>query len=429
VRVERTGAETAAARIGEVLNRTVENQEIRVADQYKHIEYTRWPMVAGSVLGWLVGGRKKAAAMLGSNFLLAQIPLRFFTLLNGLGSGAERGVLVKDGRALERISTVDTIVFDKTGTLTLDRQQVMRIHCSGGYGESDVLSFAAAAEQRQTHPIAQAILAAAEERQLPLRPLEEAHYELGYGLTVCLQGRRVRVGSDRFLALENLELPAHLRQAQEAAHVLGHAMVFVAVDEEVAGAIELAAALRPEAKATVDWLKQQGLELYILSGDQDSPTRTLAQALGMNGYFANTLPEQKAERVKELQAQGRTVCFIGDGINDAIALRQAEVSISLRGATTVATDAAQVVLMEDHLDQLRLLWELAQGFERIVATNKRVSHGLTLLAVGSVMLLPFEFWCMQLLGFTQAGLGITISQRPLLLQADPPNEPLASTEA
>jgi heavy metal translocating P-type ATPase len=424
VRVEKTGAETAAARIGDVLNRTVESQEIRIADQFRSVENTRWPMVAGAVLGWLVGGPKKAVGMLGCNFLLAQIPLRFFTLLNGLGAGAERGVLVKDGRALERLPTVDTVLFDKTGTLTLDQQQVVRIHCCEGHAEEDLLAFAAAAEQRQAHPIAQAILAAAAERQLELPVLDEARYELGYGLEARIRGKRVRVGSERFLALENLGLPDGLRQAQSDAHAMGHALVFVAVGEAVAGAIELAATLRPEAKATVEWLRRQGLALYILSGDQDAPTRALATELGMSGYFANTLPEQKAERVRELQARGKRVCFIGDGINDAIALRQAEVSISLRGATTVATDAAQVVLMEDHLDQLRLLWELAQGFERIVATNARLASGLSVLAFSGVLLLPHEFWFVQALGITQAVTGIAISQRPLL-EEQPVTEPTA----
>ena len=422
VKVEKTGAETAAARIGEVLNRTVETQETRLVDQFKSVENTRWPMLAGGVLGWLVGGPGKGVAMLGCNFLLTQIPFRLLLLLNGLQSGAERGILVKDGRALERLPTIDTVVFDKTGTLTLDRQRVVQIHACADHEESAVLAFAAAAEQRQAHPIAQAILAAAAERQLALPALDGAHYELGYGLAAMIQGQRVRVGSERFLAMENLELPAGLRRANNAAHESGHTLVFVAVADEAVGAIELAATLRPEAKETVDWLRQKGLALYILSGDQDAPTAKLAAELGMDGYFANTLPEQKAERVKALQAEGRSVCFIGDGINDAIALRQAEVSVSLRGATTFATDAAQVVLMEDHLAQLRLLWELALGFERSIAGNVKISQWTSLLAAAGVLVLPFEFWYLEALMIVNAINGISSTQRPLLdevPEADP----------
>jgi Cu2+-exporting ATPase len=164
------------------------------------------------------------------------------------------------------------------------------------------------------------------------------------------------------------------------------------------------------------------LALYILSGDQDAPTSRLAAELGMDGFFANTLPEQKAERVKALQEQGRKVCFIGDGINDAIALRQAEVSISLRGATTVATDAAQVVLMDDDLNQLRLLWELAEGFERSLASNNRRSQQFSLLAAAGVLALPFGFWTTELLWSVQVIVGVRIAQQTLLV-AEVDDEP------
>jgi Cu2+-exporting ATPase len=223
------------------------------------------------------------------------------------------------------------------------------------------------------------------------------------------------VGSERFLAMEHLVPPSELLDAQAAAHAEGHALVFMAVGDAVAGAIELEAVLRPEAKDTIDWLRQQGLALYILSGDQDAPTAKLATELGMDGYFANTLPEQKAERINTLQAQGKQVCFIGDGINDAIALRQAEVSVSLRGATTVATDAAQVVLMDDDLNQLRLLWELAEGFQHSLTTNALRAQQLSLLAAAGVLALPFGFWVVSIVGGVQIIVGIRIAKQPLLI--------------
>jgi soluble P-type ATPase len=203
--------------------------------------------------------------------------------------------------------------------------------------------------------------------------------------------------------------------AQNACQGQGHSLVFVAVDAEVMGALELAASMRPEAKPIIDWLKQRGLALYILSGDQEAPTRQLAAELGVTGYFASTLPEQKADRIKTLQAQGRQVCFIGDGINDAIALRRATVSISLRGATTLAIDAAQIVLMEDDLRQLRRLLELAQGYERAVTTNATLARRFSLAAATGVLLLPpFQFWTTELLWNIQFAIGLGIANRPLL---------------
>lgn len=414
VRVEKTGAETTAARIGEVLNQTVEGQEIHLSDQLKEIETERLPMLAGGLLGWLLRGPQTGLAMLGCNFMLILPPLRLLTLLNGLGAGAERGVLIKDGRALERLANVDTVVFDKTGTLTLERQEVAAVHSLAPFSEAELLMLAAAAEQRQSHPIAQAILAAATERQLALPDLDDAEVELGLGLKAQIADQSVLIGSERFLAQNDLELPAELAKLQAAAHARGHGMVFLAVASVPAGAIELAAISRPEALATVAWLRLRGLSLYILSGDQEAPTANLAKELGMDGWFANTLPEQKANRIQALQEQGKRVCFIGDGINDAIALRKAEVSISLRGATTVATDAAQVVLMEDDLNQLKLLWELAENFGESLNTNGRWARGLGLLACAGVLLLPFGYWTTELLWSVQIIVGIRIARQSLL---------------
>jgi len=422
VRVEKTGAETTAARIGEVLNQTVEGQEIHLADQLKEIESERVPMLSGGVLGWLLRGPQTGLAMLGCNFMISLPPLRLLTLLNGLGTGAERGVLIKDGRALERLAGVDTVVFDKTGTLTLERQHVVGVHALPPFREAELLTLAAAAEQRQSHPIAQAILAAASERQLALPDLDDAEVELGLGLRAQIKDQAVRIGSERFLAQNDLELPADLAKLQAAAHAKGHGMVFVAVAATVAGAIELAAVSRPEAQATVAWLRLRGLSLYILSGDQEAPTANLAKELGMDGWFANTLPEQKANRIQALQEEGKRVCFIGDGINDAIALRKAEVSISLRGATTVATDAAQVVLMEDDLNQLKLLWELAESFEESLVANTRWARGLGLLACAGVLLLPYGYWTTELLWSVQIIVGIRISRQSLLYSADEEGE-------
>jgi heavy metal translocating P-type ATPase len=416
VRVEKTGAETAAARIGKVLNQTVEQQEIRLADQFKSVEKYRWPTLAGGCLGLVLRGPQTGLTMLGANFMTSQIPLRLLTLLNGLGTGAERGVLIKDGRALERLPTIDTIVFDKTGTLTLDQQQVTRVYGISPFGEVQVLAFAAATEQRQSHPIALAIRAEAIHRGVVLPTMEDAVLELGLGLKARIEGQSVRLGSQRFLAKEGLELPPELVEFQTTSHTKGNGMVFLAVDDTVAGAIEMAAVPRPEALATVAWLKQKGLSTYIISGDQEAPTATLAAEMGIDGWFANTLPEEKADLIQTLREQEKRVCFIGDGINDAIALRKAEVSISLRGATTVATDSAQVVLMEDDLSQLRVLWELALGFENSLSSNARQAARTSLLAGIGVLLLPLGlgYLSVEMLWGLQIVAGIRIAQQPLL---------------
>jgi P-type E1-E2 ATPase len=182
-------------------------------------------MLAGGSLGLILQGPQTGLALLGCNFMTSQIPLRMLTMLNGLGTGAERGVLIKDGRALERLPSIDTVVFDKTGTLTLERQRVDRLHAHPPFGEAEVLAMAAAAEERQTHPIAQAILAAAAERQLALPAMEDAVLELGLGLKAQIEGQPVRIGSQRFLARECVELPPEFVEIQTAAHARGHGLV------------------------------------------------------------------------------------------------------------------------------------------------------------------------------------------------------------
>ena len=415
VRVEKAGQETAAARIGEILNRTVDRQELRLADYFKDVEYTLMPMLAASAFGWLLRGPQTATALLGCNFLAGTVSLRLLPLLNGLSLAAERGILVKDGQALETLGEVNTFIFDKTGTLTLERQQVVQVHAVPGFGEADVLRIAAAAEHRQSHPIAHAIVEAAAARRLAVPRIDEAHYALGAGLTVKLDGSLVRVGSQRFLEAEGVALPPGLRTVLDAAQREGHALVFVAVDGAAVGSIELAAALRPEAQAVVEWLKSRGYALYILSGDQEAPTAKLAAELGMDGYFANTMPTEKARKVEELQAQGRRVCFVGDGINDAVALLQANVSISFRGGTTVASDAAQIVLMEDHLEQIQVLLELAAAYNGRVQGTVRRAKGFSLAAGAGVLLLPKrQFQIVPLLWVAQLAIGIASAGRPLL---------------
>lgn len=415
VRVEKAGQETAAARIGEILNRTVDRQELRLADYFKDVEYTLTPMLAASAFGWLLRGPQTATALLGCNFLAGTVSLRLLPLLNGLSLAAERGILVKDGQALETLGEVDTFIFDKTGTLTLERQQVVQVYAVPGFGEADVLRIAAAAEHRQSHPIAHAIVEEAAARRLAVPRIDEAHYALGAGLTVKLGDSLVQVGSQRFLEAEGVVLPPGLRTVLDAAQREGHALVFVAVDGAAVGGIELAAALRPEAQAVVEWLQSSGHTLYILSGDQEAPTAKLAAELGMDGYFANTMPTEKARKVEELQAQGRRVCFVGDGINDAVALLQANVSISFRGGTTVASDAAQIVLMEDHLEQIQVLLELAAAYNGRVQGTVRRAKGFSLAAGAGVLLLPKQqFQIVPLLWIAQLAIGIVSAGRPLL---------------
>jgi len=277
---------------------------------------------------------------------------------------AQKNILIKDGRVLEQLMDVDTVIFDKTGTLTKDEHEVSRIFCvSNDYTQEDVLFYAAATEHRVSHPLAKAIIEKANEYNFtwPDASTSDPKYNIGLGVTATINGKMVQVGSLLFMEKADIPLPDAIQVDIQQSIANGFSVVMVAINAQVVGAIEIQAQLRPEVKQVIKSLRQRGLKnLYILSGDQMEPTRQMAQLLELDGYFHNVSPEDKSNVIEKLQQQGKTVCFIGDGINDVIAMKKANVSISLSGATTIATDVAQIIFMSGTLSDLDSIFELSQ---------------------------------------------------------------------
>ncbi|ETX02913.1 MAG: hypothetical protein ETSY1_01910 [Candidatus Entotheonella factor] len=386
IEVEKTGEETAAAQIGHILNETKDftsSVQVRGRDI---ADRAAAPTLALSALSLPMVGANRALAILFSGVGYHMQILGPLSVLNFLQLLAHQGILIKDGRALEQVRDIDTVVFDKTGTLTLEQPHVGAIHRYNGYSETDILTYAAAAEHRQTHPIAKAIQLSADERQLSLPAISDAAYEVGYGIKVHLDQKLIRVGSDRFMTMEEVTVPAELQSIANSAHDQGHSLVYVAIDDHLGGVLELHPTIRPEAKAMVEALKRRGVEMYIISGDHERPTRALAEDLGIDRYFAETLPEHKADLIDQLQTEGRSVCFVGDGINDSIALKKANVSVSLRGASTIATDTAQVILMDQTLNQLEELFVISEHFESNMEVNLYTTIVPGLVIIGGAFL-------------------------------------------
>jgi len=415
IQVEKAGAETAAAQIGEILAQTanyqteLESRGLQLADQ------GALPNLLLGLLAIPLRGFVGATAVLGAGFGFNLRTCSMLGTLNYLQIAARNTILIKDGRALERLRQVDTFVFDKTGTLTLEQPTVAQLHCcQEGLSEEELLTYAAAAEYRQPHPIAKAILSAAAERNLALPAIDAASYEVGYGIKVTVGGQLIRVGSDRFMALEAIVIPESIQAVQAICRQKGRALVMVARDNQLLGALELHATLRPEVETVLSDLRQRGLALAIISGDQEEPTRDLAHALGIETYFANTLPENKATLIEQLQSEGRVVCFIGDGINDAIALKKADVSISLRGATTIATDTAQIVLMDQSLAKLGDLLDLAKNFDKTIKQGFWTTIVPGVICIGGVFFLHFGIVAAEILFQLGFFSGLGVAMLPLL---------------
>ena len=413
VRVVKTGDETVAAKIGEVLNNSADFELSTISRSDKIIDQTLLPTLGLSVLAVPVAGVAGFIGVLLSSFGYNLRILSPISMLNFLQIASDKGVLIKDGQIFEELNKVDTFIFDKTGTLTLEQPTVAEVHTFGAVSAEDVLALAAAAEDRQTHPIAKAILQAAAERNLTPPDIEEATYELGYGLKVNVNDDTIRVGSHRFMRIEGVTLPTALKVLQTNAHARGDSLVMVAQNDVLIGAIELHPTIRPEAHAIINDLKQRGMHTIIISGDHEEPTRRLAEELGTDTFFANTLPENKAMHVEQLQSMGRTVCFVGDGINDSIALRKADVSISLRGATSAATDTAQIIFMSANLTQLPELLDLGQQFDDNMDMNLAWSIIPGVAMIGGIFI--FHISLLSVVGLMNAGLaaGVVNAMLPL----------------
>ena len=421
IRVTQTGTATAAAKIGEILNNTANCQLGIESKAMQFVDRAALPtlLAAGVALPLvgLNGAVAVTAAALGYNVRLSA-PI---AMLNYLNLAAEQGILVKDGRSLELLPTIDTVIFDKTGTLTEEQPRVSRIHCvdhghgAGSADEELLLACAAAIEARQSHPIARAIVAAAHERKLTLPTINDAHYMVGYGMKALIHGRLFHIGSGRFMGMEQIALPPAVEQIQQAAHRVGHSLVMIAMDYQLVGAIELEPTIRAEVAEIIATLHERNLEVYIISGDQEEPTRKLAHRLGIDHYFANTLPDDKAAHVERLQAEGRKVCFVGDGINDSLALRQADVSVSLRGATSVATDTAQIVLMHQSLRQLPTLLKLADEFNGNMKSGYAAAVIPGVITIGGVFLVRLGILAATLIYNVGLLTSLGIAMSPLLL--------------
>lgn len=430
VRVEKTGEATVAAQIGTILNNTASYQMSLEMEGLRMANKAALPVLLVGGLALPIVGAAGAVAALSANFGFNLKMMAPLSMLNFLNLASRQGILIKDGRSLELLNTVDTVVFDKTGTLTLEEPHVVHIVARLGLSQEAVLMYAAAAEQRQSHPIARAILTAANERSLALPTIDEARYEVGYGIQVVIDGKRVRVGSERFIQLEGVTLPPEIQRYQQTCHEQGHSVVMIALDTELAGLIELKPTIRPEAKTVIGALHTRGLKLYIISGDQEQPTRTLATELGIDHYFANTLPENKAALVEQLQQEGRAVCFVGDGINDAIALKKANVSVSLRGATTVATDTAQIVFMDQTLQQLPHLFELARSFNENLQTGLKTALVPGAIVIGGVFLLHFGIPAAIFINMLGLSASLGVAMAPVLNQSASEDNatPVSATE-
>lgn len=279
-------------------------------------------------------------------------------IMVGTGKGAEQGILFKNAESLERAQKIDMIVLDKTGTLTRGEPRVTDV-IGSGMSERDILFFAGSAEKGSEHPLGEAIVHAALEKGISLDQSDEFQALPGHGIHTKVNGREVLLGNERLMKEQGIVL-GKLSDESDTLSVHGKTPMFVAVDGRAAGIIAVADTLKEHSREAVDTLKGLGLEVVMLTGDNRRTAEAIANELGIARVLAEVLPQDKMETVKILQAEGRIVAMVGDGINDAPALTQADVGIAIGTGTDVAIEASDVTLIKDDL--------------RVVASAMRLSR-------------------------------------------------------
>jgi heavy metal translocating P-type ATPase len=286
-------------------------------------------------------------------------------ILGAIGRAAHHGAIIKGGLYLEALAAVDTVLLDKTGTLTFGTPQIREVVSANGFTERQIVAAASIAERKSEHPLAKAVVTRAMELAIPLVEPDEFWYTPGRGVIVGYKGEQILVGSMALLVEHGMTrgLPARGNGADGASEI------YVARAGEVLGSIRIADVLRPEAKTAIAAMRQMGLKTVLLSGDTQAATSSVGRGLGVDEAVGGLLPEQKAMWVTELRSKGRNVAMVGDGINDAPALVEANVGIAMGSGTDVARESADVILIGSDLSKLVETLRVARRCRGIIMQN------------------------------------------------------------
>jgi P-type Cu+ transporter len=390
---ERVGSETLLAQIVKVVSEAQRSRAPmqRLADRVAG--YFVPGVIAAAILafaGWIVWGPAPqfAHALLAAvSVLIIACPCALglatpMSIMVAVGRGARSGVLIRDAAALEALARVDTLVVDKTGTLTEGRPDVSRILVFEGsqVKEVDLLSLVASAERSSEHPLAHAVVRAAEERKIPMHPAVDFEAFPGGGVSSRVEGRNVVVGTERFLKEQGIEVatPAYV-QAQDKSNVL--TAIFVGVDGRAVGMISLSDKIKAQAEAALAEIRTAGISVVMLTGDRREAANAVAASLHIDEVIAEVLPQEKGEAIKRLQNEGRIVAMAGDGINDAPALAIANVGIAMGNGSDIAIENAGITLFKGDLKGLTRAFKLSRGTVSNIKQNLGFAFVYNLLGI------------------------------------------------
>lgn len=312
-------------------------------------------------------------------------------IMVGTGKGAENGVLIKSGGALETTNKVQTIVFDKTGTITEGKPKVTDIITVNGILETELLQLTASAEKGSEHPLGEAIVKGAEEKALDFMKTEKFNAIPGHGIEVTVDGKVILAGNRKLMDVRNISLDTLAITSDELAGQ-GKTPMYIAINNQIAGIIAVADTVKENSLKAIEKLQKMGIEVAMITGDNKGTAEAIAKQVGIDRVFSEVLPEDKANEVKKLQAEGKKVAMVGDGINDAPALAQSDIGIAIGSGTDVAMESADIILMRSDLMDVPTAVELSKSTIRNIKQNLFWAFGYNILGI------PFAMGIFYLLG-------------------------------
>jgi heavy metal translocating P-type ATPase len=339
--------------------------------------------LTAALLTWLISGEIIRAVTILVVFCPCALVLATPTaIMAAIGNATKHGFLVSEGDALERLASVSKITFDKTGTLTYGTPKVTEVHSiSDAFSDDDIYYLIASAEQMSEHPLGKAIVASYRNTGKTISPVEEFQMIPGEGVRAQVQQYAVLAGNEKMMQSHQVRIPDAVRPDVEKYLAKGCTVIYIATDT-VVGYLVLTDTVREESQHTVKQLKQLGVTPVLLTGDHPGAAETLGKSLGITEIHANCLPENKLTFIKEYQQSGDKVCMIGDGINDAPALKTANVGIAMGGVgSDIAVDAADIVLVDDEVKELPHLFALSKRMMTTIKINLSFSMGLNFVAI------------------------------------------------
>ncbi|MCB9540269.1 MAG: heavy metal translocating P-type ATPase [Myxococcales bacterium] len=391
IRAEKVGADTLLSRIVQMV---ADAQRSRAPIQRLADVVAAWfvPTVIGAALVtfavWAIFGPQPAMAYALINavaVLIIACPCALglatpMSIMVATGKGASMGVLFRDAEAIEVLRGVDTLVVDKTGTLTEGRPALVEVEVTEGFDQSTLLRLAASLERGSEHPLAEAIIRGAEARDIALTKADDFDSVTGKGVVGRVDGHRVALGNAALMAQEDVE-PARFEERADALRGEGQTVMFVAIDGALAGLLGVADPIKDSTAEAIEQLHAEGLRLVMLTGDNETTARAVAEKLGIDEVVAGVLPDEKASKIAQLQGEGRVVAMAGDGINDAPALARAEVGIAMGTGTDVAMESAGVTLVKGDLRGIVRARRLSRATMANIRQNLWFAFGYNALGV------------------------------------------------